>query len=660
MDGELFLVDGDTLHGDVVEVVVAMIGVLAPYREISDMAADLQREIDEPLEIVPARVTDALDLSHQLVRSGATVIVSRGGIADQLRASDAEWLVGVPIVDIIVTAYDVMRAVGEARKKAEWVSVIAFSNMIEGVQSVVDLLGPKILINPLGAQANMHKMMKSQSAGRDICFVGGATTCEIAEACRFQSVLIRSDKQSVAHAMREASRIAQAQQLEAKKRYRLRAVLDSMEDGFIVTDSAGAPELWNAKAAELIQVDSASGGSNLSLGELDEPIAKALRTGSEEDTVIRLPSGAQVVASVGPVSADRSDRGLLISLRDAVRVEALEHKVRGNLHSLGLIAKKRFSDVIGKSEIRQRSVSMAESFSRVDATVLILGESGTGKEVYAQSIHNSSSRRNGPYVALNCAALPESLLESELFGYAAGAFTGAAKEGKPGLFEMAHKGTILLDEVSELSWNLQGKLLRVLQERQIRRVGGERFIPIDVRIIAASNRDIVGMVRRGEFREDLFFRLDVLRLSIPPVRACPDDVEALFNHFVVTFSREMGLSPLKVTPEAAKVLKDYSWPGNVREIQNVVQRCLALYADKELTRDRIDGVLGLDRGLPSHHKIEGGPQASQEAGRLVDARKNATSRDIEAALAEAGGSITKAARLLGIHRTTLWRRLKAL
>ncbi len=630
-----------------------MIGVLAPYRELSDIVTDLQREIDEPIEVLPARVTDSLDLSLQLVRSGATVIVSRGGISDHLKASNAEWLSETQIVDIIVTSYDVMRAVGEARQKAEWVSVIASANIAEDIQSVTDILGPKVLVNRLGAQSNLHRMVKAQAAGRDICFVGEATTCEVAEACGFRSVLIRSDKQAIAHALHEASRIVKAQQLEAKKRYRLRSVLDSMEDGIIVTDSAGVSELWNTKAVQLLQAGGITRGEELPLGELEEVVFRALGTGSHEDTVIRLPSGAHVVASVGPVSADRSDRGLLVSLRDAVRVEALEHKVRGNLRSLGLVANKRFSDVVGKSEIRRRTVSTAEAFSRVDATVLILGESGTGKEVYAQSIHNSSARRNGPYVAVNCAALPETLLESELFGYAAGAFTGASKEGKPGLFEMAHKGTILLDEISELSLNLQGKLLRVLQERQIRRVGGERFIPIDVRILAASNRDIVGMVQRGEFREDLFYRLDVLRLSLPPVRACPEDVEALFTHFVAVFSRELGLSPVKLTSEAARLLTEYSWPGNVRQVQNVVQRCLALYAGKELTRERIDRALGPDRGFPSNDGAKG---VSTGLPGTVSAKHWV--HDIDEALSQAGGSITKAARLLGVHRTTLWRRLK--
>lgn len=625
----------------------SMIGVLAPYREIADIVTDLQREIQEPLEVVPARLTDAVDLSLQLVKSGATVIVSRGGMTDHLRASEAEWLSGIPIVDIAVTGYDVMRALGEARRKAEWVSVVAFPDIIEGVRSVADLLGPKVLFSPIRARSNLHKIMRLQAAGRDICFVGEATTCEIAETCGLSFVPIRSDRPSVARALREAFRISKVQQLEAKKRYRLRTVLDSMEDGFIVTDSSGVPELWNAKAARLAEAWDDAGGSGLPLGELRKPVEKALSTGSAEDTVFRLPSGSRMVASVGPVSTGTAYRGVLVSLREASRVEALENKVRGDPRSLGLVAGKRFPDILGKSLVRRRTIRAAEAFSQVDATVLILGESGSGKEVYAQSIHNSSCRKDGPYVALNCAALPENLLESELFGYAGGAFTGAAKQGRPGLFEMAHKGTLLLDEASEISPNLQGKLLRVLQERQIQRVGGERVIPVDVRILAATNKDISGMVRRGQFREDLFFRLDVLRLNIPPVRACPKDVECFVDHFLTTFSRDMGLSPMRVTPSAMKLLKEYPWPGNVREIQNVVQRCLVLYADQALTYERVDRVLR-----------PGGRNAAGDRRRGASRRWHLAVADIDEALSQAAGSVAGAARLLGVHRTTLWRHLK--
>lgn len=637
-----------------------MIGVLAAYREIEDIVADLRGEIPEEIEVLPSRVTDALELGNRLVSWGATVLLTRGGTTNHLKQEQPDWLSGVPIVDIPVTAYDVIRAIGRAREMATTVSVIAFPSMIEGIDDVMEFLGVELTVTPITNDVDVRQVIRRQAAGNDVCFVGGAITHEIAQEYGYPSVLIRSGRAAVAYALREASRIARIQQLEREKHQRLHAVLDSMEDGVILTDATGVAELWNSRAEAMLQAHNVTRGRDLKVGALQEAIRTSLTDGTATDTVIRLPSGAQVVASVSPVSSEKGAPGVLVSLRDAVRVEALEHKVRGNLRSLGHVANKRLSDIIGSSQVLRRTVASAQAFAAVDATVLILGESGSGKEVYAQAIHNASARRNGPYVALNCAALPETLLESELFGYVGGAFTGATKEGKPGLFEMAHKGTLLLDEISELSPRLQGKLLRVLQERQVRRVGGERVIPIDVRILAASNKDLVGMVRKGEFREDLFFRLDVLRINIPPLRARPEDVEPLFKHFVGRFSRELKLAPVTLSPDAVTYLSEYTWPGNIREVQNVVQRCLAVYAGQMLTPERIDRVLRPDRRYATNDDaFTGAPFCGKNGGMpRVSGRREITMRDIEDALAQSGGSMTKAARVLGIHRSTLWRHLK--
>lgn len=635
-----------------------MIGVLAPYREMADIVSDLQREIPEAIEVVPARITDAAEVSRGLIRSGAVVLVARGGTALSLKSNNLEGFDGIPVVDVPVTAYDVLRAIAESKKKAQWTCVLAYPNMIEGIESVRNYLGSQIEVIPITAEANLHKIMRGEAAEKDICFVGGAITCEIASSCGYQSVLIRSGRPAVAHALREACRIARVQQQESEKRYRLRAVLDSMEDGIIVTDSNGVPEIWNTKAAKLLLAEGVIRNPDFPVALLEGAISRGLVTGTPEDSVVRLPSGAHAVVSVSPVSADRKAKGLLLNLRDAVRVEALEHKVRGDIHSLGLVATKRFSDVVGRSDRLRQTVATAEAFSLVDATVLILGESGTGKEIYAQAIHNASARRNGPYVALNCAALPESLLESELFGYAGGAFTGATKEGKPGLFEMAHKGTLLLDEISELSLGLQGKLLRVLQERQGRRVGGDRVIPIDVRILAATNKDLVGMVRKGHFREDLFFRLDVLRLNMPPLRARPGDIEPLFTHFVSRYSRELNLVPVTLTPEALSFLETYSWPGNVRELQNVVQRCLAVCAGQALSAEELRRMLQTDRDCAFDDMRP--MMANSTVKELQNGRREFSEIDIYDALTKAGGSVSKAAKVLGVHRTTLWRRLNKL
>lgn len=640
-----------------------MIGVLAAYREIEDIVADLRGEISHEVEVVPCRVTDALKVSHHLVSRGATILVSRGGTTNHLKGEHPGWLDGVPIVDIPVTAYDVIKAIGEARKMAKKVSVIAFPNMIEGIGEVMDFLGPDLTVTPITNDIDVGCEIKRQAAKSDVCFVGGAITYEMAREYGYPSVLIRTGRAAVAYALREASRIATVQEVEREKHQRLHAVLDSMEDGVVLTDASGVPELWNTRAEAMLQAHNVTRGKDLiKIEALREAISSSLKDGMPTDAVIRLPSGAQVVASVSPVSSEKSSApGVLVSLRDAVRVEALERQVRSNVHSLGHVARKRLSDIIGSSDLLRRTVATAQAFAAVDATVLILGESGTGKEVYAQAIHNASARRNGPYVALNCAALPETLLESELFGYVGGAFTGATKEGKPGLFEMAHKGTLLLDEISELSPRLQGKLLRVLQERQVRRVGGERVIPIDVRILAASNRDLVGMVRKGEFREDLFFRLDVLRINIPPLRERPEDVEALFAHFVSRFSRELKLPPVTLSADAVRYLSEYTWPGNVREVQNVVQRCLAVYAGQTLTPEKIDRVLRPDRRYASNYDSSlVAPAGEKDRTFRLGGRKELTVRDIEEAVLLSGGSTTKAAKILGIHRSTLWRHLKRL
>jgi transcriptional regulator with PAS, ATPase and Fis domain len=208
-------------------------------------------------------------------------------------------------------------------------------------------------------------------------------------------------------------------------------------------------------------------------------------------------------------------------------------------------------------------IKLSKKVAKSDLTVLITGESGTGKELFAQSIHNASLRKNGPFVAINCAAVPESLLESELFGYESGAFTGARKEGKAGLFEQANMGTIFLDEIGDMPLTLQARLLRVLQERQVMRIGSDRLINVDIRIIAATNKNLIKMIEKGQFREDLFYRINVLPINIPPVRERKEDIIPLIKCYM---ERKKDI---KLSDEVVEVLMNYSWPGNIREIQNV-------------------------------------------------------------------------------------------
>jgi transcriptional regulator, propionate catabolism operon regulatory protein len=272
--------------------------------------------------------------------------------------------------------------------------------------------------------------------------------------------------------------------------------------------------------------------------------------------------------------------------------------------------------------------------------VLVLGETGTGKELFAHSMHEASERRKGPFVAVNCAALPESLLESELFGYTEGAFTGAVKGGKAGLFELAHNGTIFLDEIGEIGMPLQAKLLRVLQEREIRRIGHDRVIPVSVRVIAASNHELKRLADAGAFRRDLLYRLDVLRLNVPALRQRRDDVVPLARHFLQSFGWYFGTAVGTLSAGALAAFESYDWPGNVRELMNVCER-LAVLADGRLVEAAAVEVL-LDRAEP----------AAAAAVEPVDS--------ILAMVRERRMTRAEAARALGISRTTLWRKMLAI
>lgn len=270
--------------------------------------------------------------------------------------------------------------------------------------------------------------------------------------------------------------------------------------------------------------------------------------------------------------------------------------------------------------------------------------------MFAQSIHNFSSRRNEAFVAVNCATIPANLLESELFGYVEGAFTGAKRGGKIGLFELAHKGTIFLDEIGETSLDMQARLLRVLEEHEIMRVGDDKVIPIDIRVIAASNRDLRQMVEAGTFRSDFYYRLDVLSLKLPPLRQCRENIGALIDLFSKKYSAQNNRRPIEYNDESLEILKNYNWPGNVRELKNVIERLVVTNSG---------GTVSGHEAMEALH-IKQEPPVPDVSGPETGLISSAESELIRQVLRECGGNKTAAAKKLGISRPTLHRRLKAM
>ncbi len=318
------------------------------------------------------------------------------------------------------------------------------------------------------------------------------------------------------------------------------------------------------------------------------------------------------------------------------------------------LSEHSFASMVGQSPRMLEIFKLIQHLEEIDSTVLIQGPSGTGKELVASALHNHSSRRGGPYIRVNCAALPENLLESELFGHIRGAFTGAVTN-KVGRFELANQGTIFLDEIGDISANMQKRLLRVLQEREIERVGETKTIPIDVRILAATNRDLADLVNKGRFREDLFYRLKVITIELPALKDRLEDIPLLVNHFFKKYRSHFGRNIHEISSEVLDILQSYDWPGNIRQLENVMEHAVAMTRGNKIEK------YSLPHEILSLH-LESKPlrsdAASQTPPESIAANENSGAQALQELLDSVGWNRTKAAQILKVNRNTIWRKIK--
>jgi DNA-binding NtrC family response regulator len=385
--------------------------------------------------------------------------------------------------------------------------------------------------------------------------------------------------------------------------------------------------------------------------DADIPVIVMTAYGSIEDAVAAMKEGAMDFLAK-PVDPDH----LLLLVARALEQRRI---VTENLLLKEELAVRRGApQLVGEDPSLRKVFASLQRAAATDATVLLEGESGTGKELFARSLHALSPRADAPFVAINCAAIPENLLETELFGYEKGAFTGAVAR-KPGKFEMAHRGTLFLDEIGDLPISLQAKILRALEERRFERVGGTSSVQVDVRLVAATNKGLKAAVASRRFREDLYFRLSVFPITVPPLRERPGDIPVLARYFVDRFCRDLKKKPLGVSPDAMEQLQSYRWPGNVRELQNCIERAVILAeGDAILPRH-----LNLSFAAPLESETAVSPWEQIDlSGTLAEATRRATRQaekfKIEAVLAEAGGNKGRAAELLQINYKLLLAKLK--
>jgi PAS domain S-box-containing protein len=387
---------------------------------------------------------------------------------------------------------------------------------------------------------------------------------------------------------------------------------------------------------------------------------KALESKSNKSALSVLDKGSKrlLITATPFLDENQGVRAVFTVVRDLTEItnlkeelEKAEHESEKYLSQLNYFRSRGLnsSNLIGESEQIKRLKELISHVAKTDASILITGETGSGKEVVANEIHQNSSRKFSPYVKVNCAAIPETLLESELFGYEKGAFTGAQNKGKIGLFEMANNGTILLDEISEMPLNLQPKLLRVLQEKELTRVGGGgKPVRLNVRVIASTNRDLTMLVREGKFREDLFYRLNVVPIRIPPLRERRDDIALLAGNFLEAFNIKYGKNKY-FDASAIKALETYSWPGNVRELKNLIERLTVIDDERAISYEVLAAVIGRSK-IPT--------PVPDQAVSMKEAVEELEKRMIEDALRKTN-STYKAAALLGVTQPTVFRKARA-
>jgi len=626
--------------------------LISTYKELSRKAKAIAEELKMPIDVFEGGILKNGVHYAKEVENDYDVIISQGGTAAAIKS-----LVNVPVIEIEISVGDLISAIEQASVYSTKMYMVVYKNKsVENLKKLKNYLNIDLTIFSYTNKEELESQVGQHPKDEDIVLLGMGSCIEDLSTNNIKkAIIIKSTDESIREALNTAKNIVDLGKREKERAERLKAIIDYSEEGIIALDGNNQISTFNPYAEKLLRV---KGEDVLGRSIFDFKHNTVLYSLYGDGKVaynmlLKIEEGQYILNRVAIV-VDNEQMGLVITFKAVSQLQNLERKVRHKLFSKGFYAKYRFENIKGPSQAIQESVNKAKKFAETDSTILIHGETGTGKELFAQSIHNYSERRNEPFVAINCAALPGTLLESELFGYEEGAFTGAKKGGKIGVFELAHKGTIFLDEISEIPMSLQGRLLRVLQEKEVFRIGGDQIINTDIRVIAATNTDLYHLVKEKKFREDLYFRINILNLMLPPLRKRKVDIAALANEFIAIKSNQYNKPIIEVDEDALKKIEEYPWPGNIRELENFIEKGVLLCEGHRITKTLVEALL--------NEKMEKKELSLDED--FITLRRG-TLRDMEMQIIETINNEVdedknQLAKALGISRTTLWKRLKEL
>lgn len=581
---------------------------------------------------------------------GVDAVVSAGSNGGFLREH-----LDIPVVMVKPGGFDVMRGLARASGKSRRIALVAYGSIPAELAQFNERFSLRVELRAYSTEEEAEACVQELVAMGVESIIAPGLVVDLARSYGVEGILLYSQG-AVREAMEDAIEVARVARLEVARREKLNTILGQLKDGVVAVDLDERIEILNPSMEAFIGVPAERAlGQRLSTLQSELSLANTLRTGEAELEQVQQVNGKTVVVTRMAIMEQGRHTGAVLVCQDPIAIQRLDRSLRSRSQPVARNAKYGLANLIGESralqQVRDRALTCAQS----SATVLIVGESGTGKELLAQGIHNASPRQAQPFVAINCAAFPDTLLESELFGYVEGAFTGSSRGGKVGLFEAAHTGTIFLDEIGEMPLSLQTRLLRVLQEKEVLRIGATEPTPVDLRVIAATHRDLGEQVRRGEFRQDLYYRLNILLVHLPPLREREGDLPLLARHLAEKIALRLNNRALAdggLIRAIVEASRGYLWPGNIRELENLIERTMVFR-----------GLRNAGEGIAREALKEIAPElfmaGAETVGDSLPASRLSIERErIRAALEQCAGNRGLAAEKLGISRSTLWRKLK--
>lgn len=629
------------------------IGFISSIEQFLEVASYVSEGKNLIVSFSKGGLDDSISAGLDMEKKGAEVIITRRATANILREN-----LNIPVLAIGVTAFDLLHSLKTACRQGTKILLTSLKEEMPQMDISQNFLGVDIVTGEFFDQESLRKCVyKGKQNGCDFV-IGGGTSVKIAREIGLDGIEFHTTENVMNTAIEDAISIAGSKRQEQEKATRLRTIMDATSEGIISIDQNGLITTINQSVADLFKIDEqAVLGSPIQNYISGNSAYKVLNNHKAIWNEVKKINGKSFIVNQAPLKINNNLIGAVITLTETSSVISAENKLRRSLAKRPK-AKYTFKDLIFRSPEMEKTISEAKQYAQTDSSILISGESGTGKELLAHAIHNASSRKNSSFVSINCGALPDQLLESELFGHEEGAFTGSKKGGHLGLFELAHNGSIFLDEIGNTPPRLQNQLLRVLQEKEVMRVGGDRLIPVNVRVVSATNQPLNKQIQMGHFREDLLFRLNILTINIPPLRNRTQDIPALTEAMVQKLSSRYEIDSIAIPSHYIDRLKSLNWPGNVRQLHNFLEKLVVLCNGKfsrlifeELHAELLEYSQLKEKNLKTENFLHKSFQ---------NELKNSETEIILKTLEECHYSKTKAAKKLGISRTTLWRKMKNL